>query len=264
MMKKSAKLLFLGTGGSLGIPVIGCECPVCTSPNPHNKRTRSSILLKVDSKNILVDCSPDFRLQAIQHKIKSLDGIIFTHAHYDHTAGIDELRALTLQSQQPLPCLMCPETYRDIKHRFYYIFDTDKQVAAFSHKYEIHLLPSTQGEMDFLGLHLQYMSFEQAKMRVTGFRFGNLAYISDIRHYSEDIFEDLQGIDTLVISALRFLPSPMHFSIDEAVSFIKRCGAKKGWLMHMAHEVDHENGNAYLPENIRLAYDGLEIDFSPG
>ncbi len=263
-MKNSAQLLFLGTGGSLGVPVVGCKCPVCTSENSYNQRTRSSLLLKVDSKHFLVDCSPDFRMQALRHNIKSLDGILFTHAHYDHTAGIDELRALTLHMEKPLPCLMCPETYRDIKHRFYYIFGTDKQTPSFRNKYDIHLLPSTEGETEFLGLNVRYMSFEQAKMRVTGFRFGNLAYISDIRDYKEDIFNHLQGLDTLVISALRFLPSPMHFSIDEAVSFIQKSGAKKAWLMHLAHEVDHDRGNAYLPENIRLSYDGLEIDFCPG
>ncbi len=257
------KLLFLGTGGSMGIPVIGCDCPVCLSKDPHNKRLRSSALLTLNGKEILLDCSPDFRIQCLQYSIKALDGIIFTHSHYDHTAGIDELRVLTIRSQKPIPCLLSPDTFEDIKRRFYYVFDTKGFPSGIAtSKFDIHLLEHLRGTVDFLGQKIRYTSFEQAGIRVTGFRFGKMAYISDIRHYTDDIFDDLRDLDILVISALRFLPSPMHFSIDEAVSFIKRCGAKRGWLMHMAHEVDHETGNAYLPENIRLAYDGLEIEFS--
>lgn len=263
MTGDKGKLLFLGTGGSMGIPVIGCDCPICLSDNPHNKRYRSSVLLTLGGKKILIDCSPDFRAQCLQHSIKTLDGIIFTHSHYDHTAGIDELRVLTIRSQKPLPCLLCPDTLNDIERRYYYIFEPSKSIPVITtSKMEFHLLEKRRGTLNFLDQKIDFTSYEQAGIRVTGFRFGKIAYISDIKHYDESIFEDLKDLDILIISALRYVPSPMHFSVDEAVSFIKRTGAKKGWLMHIAHEIDHEQGNAYLPDNIRLAYDGLELEFS--
>lgn len=255
-----ANLLFLGTGGSMGIPVLGCHCEVCRSKDPHNKRMRPSALMTFENKNILIDCGPDFHYQALKYNIDALDGVILTHAHYDHTAGIDELRAFIMRSHKSLPCLLCPETAGDIKRRFYYIFDKEDK-DKLTTKFDLHLLEEQQGVTEFLGLRVGYTSFEQAGMRVNGFRFGDLAYISDIRNFDESIYQQLQGLDVLIISALRFEPSPLHFSVDEAVAFSKRCGVKHTWLTHIAHELDHEKVNAYLPENIRMGYDGLEISF---
>lgn len=248
----------------MGIPVIGCDCEVCQSTNPCNKRLRSSVLLTIDGKKILIDCGPDYRFQALQYDIRTLDGLILTHSHYDHTAGVDELRVYVMRNKQPIPCLLGHETLRDLEQRFYYLFNTDDKSDVLKAKFDLQILKDKRGMTEFLGIKILYTSFEQAGMRVNGFRFGNLAYISDIRKFDEIIYEDLKGLDTLIISALRFTPSHLHFSIDEAVAFIQRCGAKKGWLMHISHEVEHLHANAYLPENIRMAYDGLEISFSPG
>ncbi len=260
-MKTSASLRFLGTGGSMGIPVIGCDCSVCTSSDPNNKRQRTSALLTVGDKKILIDCGPDFHAQALHFHINTLDGVILTHAHNDHTAGLDELRVYHMRSHKPLPLLLSQATYDDIKQRFNYIFTKEDTFYKLTSKFEIKLLSDERGKVEFLGIPLSYLTYEQARMKVNGFRFGNLAYITDIRDYPETIFADLKGVETLVLSSLRFTPSPLHLSLDEAVEFAQRAGARKTWLMHIAHELDHERSNAYLPENIKLAYDGLLVNF---
>lgn len=256
----NGKLIFLGTGGSLGVPVVGCDCAICQSHDLKNKRLRSSVLLKVDGKVVLLDCGPDFREQALRYKISKLDGVILTHSHYDHACGLDELRIYPIRSRTPLPLLLSSETLLDVRNSSGYLFQENK-VDLLKTKFAVQVLDGKRGVANFLGLNIQFMTFEQAGMQVNGFRFGSLAYISDIKQYDETIFDDLKGVDTLIISALRFTPSPLHLSIDEAVAFIRRTGAKQAWLVHLSHEVEHQHGNAYLPENVRLAYDGLEISF---
>lgn len=260
-MKIKGRFLFLGTGGSMGIPVIGCECAICLSPSPYNQRLRPSALLKVMGKNILIDCGPDFRCQMLQHHIKHLDGLIFTHAHYDHTGGFDEIRIINARSKKPLPCLLSKATAEDLKMRFPYIFDTTAPMITITTRTDMQYLESTNGSMDFLGIPIQYMTYEQGGMLVNGFRFGNLAYISDIKHYPDTIFENLKGLETLVISCLRYEPSILHFNIDEAMAFAQKVGARQTLFTHIAHELDHELTNSKLPSNYQLAYDGLEIDF---
>jgi phosphoribosyl 1,2-cyclic phosphate phosphodiesterase len=257
----SGHFLLLGTGGSMGIPLIGCHCAVCLSSLPYNKRLRSSALCIIGGRNILIDCGPDFRQQALLHNINQLDAVIFTHSHNDHMAGVDDLKVYSFRNKKPLDCLLSKETYAELKKRFYYIFNENDPYAGLTPRFNLHYLEKDRGELVFQQLHIRYFSYEQMGMRVHGFRFGNLAYVSDIRIYPETIFEDLQGVETLVLSALRHAPTPMHFHVDEAVDFAVRVGAKKSWLMHVAHELDHEKTNAYLPENIQMAYDGLKLDF---
>ena len=258
-----ATFTFLGSGGSMGVPVIGCECSVCTSMNPKNKRMRPSGLLSIGEKRFLLDCGPDFHQQALQFKIHALDGIIFTHSHNDHTIGIDELRIYQIRSRKPLPCLLSVETARDLSVRFDYMFNKNPSPHKLVSRFDIQCLESDRGWVDFQGLRIKYCSFLQSGMIVNGYRFGNFAYISDIREYSETIFEDLQDVEILVLSALRYAPSPLHLSIDEAVEFAQRTGSKQTYLTHLAHELEYEQVNSYLPENIRLAYDGLEFSFKP-
>ena len=258
----NAKLAFLGVGASMGVPVIGCTCQVCLSTDPKNKRLRPSALLHIDKKTILIDCGPDFRTQAIRAGVSTLDGVIFTHAHQDHTGGIDDLRVFHMRSKQPLPCLISQECLGDIQRRFSYIFsEHDSGYDKLLPKFQFSILSNLRGEAEIAEIPLRYFTYEQAGMRINGFRFGNLAYVTDIKHYPDSIYEDLEGVEILIISALRSTPSPIHFHIDEAVDFIQKVGARKSWLVHLAHEVEYSNTNEYLPENIRVAYDGLEIDF---
>lgn len=244
----------------MGIPVIGCRCPVCNSESPCNQRLRPSGLITIDQKMFLIDCGPDFRTQALRHHIDHLDGVIVTHAHHDHIAGVDDLRILHMRSKTPIPFLLSEATAKDLKQRYYYFFEEDTQ-GKLTARLDLHVLEGHRGEVEFQGVRIRYISYSQVGMHVNGYRFGPFAYISDIRQYPDTIFEDLRGVKILVVSALRTTSSPMHFSVDEAVEFSKRVGAEQTWLTHIAHDLDHEQTNAHLPPNVRMAYDGLEINF---
>lgn len=255
------RLLFLGTGGSMGVPVIGCECPVCTSENPRNARLRAAALVELQGRRLLIDCGPDFRQQALKHHLGKLDGALITHSHHDHTASIDELRVYSMRSGKAFPCLASEETKRELEMRFPYIFDKSSKRPSLTPKIAIETLKEERGIYNFLGVKIGFSTYEQGGTQVNGFRFGSFAYVTDIKHYSDTLFEDLKGVERLVISALRFSKSPIHLSIDEAIAFCRRVQVKKAWLTHIAHELDHEKTNAYLPDDIKLAYDGLTIDF---
>lgn len=260
-MNTLAHFQFLGTGASMGIPVIGCHCHVCNSAILYNKRMRPSALLSVGAKKIVIDCGPDFRLQALKHNLDKIDGVILTHAHQDHTGGLDELRVYFMHHKTSLPSLMSQESFDNLNNRLSYLFQNKVHSNKLVPRLDVHVLDSLRGVTTFAGLKIHYMTYEQAQMGVNGYRFGNLAYVTDICKYQETIFEDLLGVEILIVSALRFLPSPMHFNIDDAVAFANRVGAKQTWLTHIAHEVDHDKANVYLPSNIQVAYDGLELPF---
>lgn len=261
MNMQNCRLLFLGTGGSMGVPVIGCHCSVCTSTLPQNKRLRPSVLLKYGQRNMLIDAGPDFRYQALRAGIDHLDSVIFTHGHHDHTAGVDDLRIYTLRSGQPLPCLLSEETLKELKSRFFYIFEGPAAEKKVTTNLGITLFPALEGVVDFEGLRIAYMSYLQGGMTVNGLRFGDLAFLTDIKDYDKSIFAALKDVKILVISALRHTPSPLHFTIDDAIDFAEKVGAEQTWLTHISHELDHEKLNAYLPPQIRTGYDGLEIEF---
>lgn len=245
----------------MGTPVIGCHCAVCSSDNSRNKRFRSSALVTINEQVLLIDCGPDFRQQALSYAIDKIDGMILTHAHNDHTAGIDELRVFCLRSGQPLPCLLSQDTLNDLKVRFRYLFEEKEPYAGLLTRFGVQEFERDRGEVIFQGVRVRYFSYEQLGMRVDGLRFGDLAYVSDIKEYPETIFEDLKGVKTLILSALRFDQTKMHFSIDDAIAFSRKAGVEKTWLMHISHDLDYDIGNDYLPDNIEIAYDGLQVEF---
>lgn len=250
--------LFLGTSASAGVPVIGCKCKVCTSTAPKNKRLRPSGLVQVGGKSLLIDVGPDFRTQALQHNIDHLDGLLLTHTHYDHIAGVDELRIFNTRQKKPFPCLLSKESFEELQKRYYYFFNTD----GWSTKLDFSVLDSDVGRTEFLGVPVSYCTYSQGGMKVTGFRFGDFAYISDIRKYDESIFRSLEGVQTLVLSALRPEPNPFHLSFDEAIAFAKKVGARETWITHLGHFLDHDQGEALLPPSIKIAYDGLKLEFT--
>lgn len=259
MNKQLDSLLFLGTGASMGIPVVGCKCSVCLSASPYNKRLRPSALITLKGKKILIDAGPDFRTQALNYGIDHLDGVIFTHAHHDHTAGIDDLRVYHMHTGGTLPCLASKATADDIRNRYQYIFATERKPGKLLSRIDFITLNEERGDVDFLGEKIHYFSFEQAEMPVNGFRFDSLGFVSDIRNYPETIYEDLKGVEKLILSALRFESSKLHFSIDEAIQFSKKVGAKETWLTHISHDVDYDSAKQNLPANVFFAYDGLSI-----
>jgi phosphoribosyl 1,2-cyclic phosphate phosphodiesterase len=262
MEQREGSFLFLGTGSSSGIPVIGCTCKVCTSDNPKNKRLRSSALVQFGEKNYLIDAGPDIRAQALQYHINKLDGLILTHTHFDHIGGLEELRIYNFKQQHALPCLLSSESLLDIKQLFYYLFAEKAEGQNYTSQYDFITHAEKQGKLDFHGLPVRFMNYYQGGMKVMGLRFGDLAYLTDIKTYSEDLFEFLKGVNTLIVSALRFTPSQLHLSIDEAIDFAMRVGAKESYFMHLSHDIEHAHVSSLLPKGIYLAYDGLKLKFT--
>lgn len=241
--------------------MIGCKCRVCQSQNYHNKRLRPSGLIQIREKKLLIDTGPDFRYQALKYHLDHLDGVLLTHSHFDHVAGLDELRSYYLIYRKTLPVLVSRPTLDDLKKRYDYLFREKSRTISLTAQLDFNMLEEEGGQREFLGISLQYMPFEQASMPVTGYRFDSFAYISDIRQYSETIFEGLKGVEILVLSALRKESSLMHFNLDEAIAFARKVGAKRTYLTHIGHELDHDEAIAYLPNDIQPAYDGLELEF---
>lgn len=251
----AVRLLFLGTGSSMGVPVVGCHCRVCHSTDARDRRSRAAVLVTYRDKILLLDAGPDVRVQLLAYGVMHLDGLILTHAHYDHVAGLDDLRPLLYKRGSPLPMLLSTATWEAVRSHFAYLF----QVPGSGERFAVAELPAERGEISFEGLQFRYFTYEQMGTQVNGFRFGNLAYVSDIRKYPETLRDDLAGVETLVVSALRFAPSPMHFSVDEALAFADSCGAEKVWLSHIAHDLEHGVVEQTLPAHVRMAYDGLEL-----
>jgi len=256
------RFIFLGTGASAGVPVIGCSCTVCQSSSPYNKRLRTSGLLEVEGKKLLIDAGPDFRAQALKYRIDHLDGVLLTHTHYDHIGGLDELRVFYFKKKKALPCLLSQESLEELEVRYPYFMRPVGEGSPVAAQLEFYPVSQKWGHVEFGGLLWRYVSYFQAGMKVLGYRLGSFAYISDIRDYSPELFLQLQGVETLVVSALRHTASSMHFSLEEGITFAKKVGASRTFFTHIAHDLDHESTNKILPKEVQLSYDGLEMEFT--
>lgn len=252
---------FLGTGASMGVPMLGCKCKVCQSELPANKRLRSSVAIHVQNKRFIIDTGPDFRQQILSHHIPWIDGVLLTHSHYDHISGLDDLRPLYFKRANPLPILLSAHTAKEVREQFFYLFKDNPYQLNENQKLDFIVFEEESGKTVFEGVEIEYFTYEQSLMKVNGFRIGKMAYVSDIKNYTPCIFSALKELDLIVISALRQAPSPMHLSVEEAVDFINKTKAKQGIITHISHDLDHEETNASLPTHIRLGYDGLTTEF---
>lgn len=248
-------ITILGSGTSHGVPIIGCTCETCTSDNPKNNRFRSSIYIKTDVKNILIDTSPDLRLQLLNNEITDIDIVLFTHPHADHIMGFDDLRAINRINKRDIPCYGNKYTLEAIKKKFEYIFkDRNCRFAVPSVE-----LNEIKGDLIFDDLKVTPLPVKHNHDNVLGYKVGKFAYITDCSYIPEETMEQLKEVDLLILDALRYKSHPKHFNIDEAVKVIKRLDVKKAYLTHISHEIEHEKVNAELPEGIQLAYDGLQL-----
>lgn len=258
MSEDSLSLTILGSGTSTGIPVIGCNCPVCTSENPLNHRTRCSALIKYGKLNILIDTATDLRQQLLREDINHIDAVLYTHSHADHMHGIDDLRVFTLRDKAAIPLYGSASTLEKIRHNFAYIFDPDAEPSY------IPLLKTCPVADTFKLFELEVIPVPllHGSMEVFGYRIGPLAYLTDCNLIPEESFTLLEGVTSLVIDGLRITPHKTHFNIMQAVAMAQKIGAEQTWLTHLSHEIDHTRHDKELPAGIRLAYDGQTIDIS--
>jgi len=209
----------------------------------------------------LLDAGPEIRMQLLDACINDIDGVIITHGHFDHIAGVDDLKSFYYKKKSKLPMVLPRQTYNDFCVRNHYMMDKSSGGTE-SLFFDFHIIDDMFSFAHFCGVEFYFLGYQQNNMDVLGFKLGNLAYLSDIKQYSDRLLQEIQGIDVLIISALRKTTSTMHLSIDEAIAFAQRIGAKKTYFTHMAHEVDYESDAKHLPKDIFLAYDGLQISFN--
>lgn len=253
------KVTFLGTGTSTGVPTVGCRCGVCTSDDPRNRRLRQSVKIEANGKHFVIDTSPDLRLQLLQYPIPRLDFVLFTHSHSDHMMGLDDIRPFNFFQRQSIPVYANAPTAKAIRRAFSYIWDDRAQIGG--GKPQIDLV-EIDGRFMAEGIEIVPVPVRHGEWTIYGFRIGPFAYLTDTNGIPEESRRLLEGLDTLALDGLRNHPDhPTHFTIGEAVEEARVIGAKNTWLIHMSHDVDHETVDRQLPDGIRLAYDGLELEF---
>lgn len=257
-----AQFTFMGTGGSMGVPLIGCHCATCSSSLPENKRFRPSGLIQIANKNFVFDVGPDFRMQALQFGIEKIDGVLLSHAHADHIAGIDDLRAYYFLAKSKTPCLLSQQTFDELELRYPYLLKPINTQNSMTAQLDFYVLQEEFGSVFFQGVHWYFFSYLHAGIKVTGFRIGNLAYVSDIRYYSNQVIEMLVGAEILVVSVHRKKTTQVHFGIEEAVELSSLVKPKKTYFTHLSHDFEHMTESAALPSGFELAYDGMCIFFT--
>ena len=255
------RLTFLGTGTSFGVPQIGCDCAVCRSTDPRDKRTRSGAILQAAGSTILIDTPPELRLQLIAGGFTRVDAVVYTHEHADHVNGIDDLRIFSVRQRKPLPVYGPAETLERVRASFNYIFDDAVHPYEGTSKPSLSLHPTEPDQpVSVAGLEVLPLAFQHGHLRVFGYRVGGLAYITDVKAIGQEERERLRGLDVLVLNALWWRPHPTHLSITEAVETARALGARRTYLTHLTHETGHAELEAQLPAGVLPAYDGLTVE----
>lgn len=254
------RLTFLGTGTSMGVPVIGCRCAVCTSGDPHNQRLRTSALLEANGQHILFDAGPDLRQQALAVGMQRLDAVLLTHAHADHVAGLDDLRPLNFAQRRAIPLYGTEPTLSFVRERFSYAFVNSSQGST---RPLLELVEVCSGRPFAIGgVEIHPFDIQHGTWTITGYRIGKLGYVTDASAIPPASLAQLRGLDTLVLNALRQDPHPTHLSIDQALALIEELQPRRALLVHMTHDLDHTLTNEQLPTYVQLAYDGQVIEIA--
>jgi phosphoribosyl 1,2-cyclic phosphate phosphodiesterase len=257
----TGQLVFLGTGTSVGVPCVGCGCPVCTSDDPRNQRMRCSVAVGLPGGTLLIDTTPDLRSQLLRERIGRVHAVLYTHDHVDHLYGLDDLRVFPHYLGKPLPVYCEPHVEGRIRRAFDYAFEEDAARYAGGVP-QLDLRPIGLEPFELLGARIVPLRLEHGKFRVLGFRIGNVAYCTDTNRIPEASLRQLGGLDVLILDALRPRRHVAHFSLDEAVEVALRLRPKRTLFTHMSHELDHHATNARLPAGMELAHDGLRVPLS--
>jgi phosphoribosyl 1,2-cyclic phosphate phosphodiesterase len=252
---------FLGTGTSVGVPMVGCDCAVCRSTDPRNHRYRCAVLIRTADGNILIDTPPELRLQLLRERVALLHAVLFTHYHADHLYGLDDVRPIARALGHSVPLYCTGEVEGKIRTVFSYAFghDADQLPAGMIPKLAFHRI--TTEPFEVLGERITPIPLIHAHFDVFGFRIGDVAYCTDVNEIPRSSWPSLEGLRVLVLDALRPKPHPAHFGLDQALDVIDQFQPEQAYLTHLSHEMDHESISARLPPNVALAYDGLTFEF---
>lgn len=256
------QLVFLGSGTSTGVPVLGCDCQVCTSRDPRNQRTRPSVLMRFPLGDLLIDTTPEMRLQLLREHVGFVHAIAYTHDHVDHLFGLDDARLFPKYLDGPVPIFCDEHTEQTIKRVFSYAFHERAQAIPAGHLPKLRferIAPAVPFRV--LGQEIIPIRLEHGRFNVLGFRVGNLAYCTDVSKIPDESWPLLEGLDVLILDALRHEPHPTHFSLVEALNVIERLNPARALLTHLSHGFDHGPTESTLPPRVRLAYDGLSLNF---
>ncbi|WP_297814980.1 MBL fold metallo-hydrolase [uncultured Polaribacter sp.] len=256
MKKITVKITFLGTGTSQGVPMLLSDEPVNLSKNNKDKRLRSSVLISWGTVNYLIDCGPDFRYQMLRADVKRLDGIFFSHEHSDHIAGLDDIRPFCYQIG-PMPIYAQQRVMTALEKRYDYIFEKENRYPGAAQVLE-HIIDTSSLILN--GMQIVPIAVQHGNLDIRGYRFGDVAYLTDVKNVAETEIEKLKKLDVLVVSALRIDPHPTHFNLEEALAFIAKIQPQKAYLTHISHRLGfHDEVSKQLPSNVFLSYDGLEV-----
>jgi phosphoribosyl 1,2-cyclic phosphate phosphodiesterase len=251
------KLTFLGTGTSQGVPVVACQCPVCLSGNPKDKRLRASVMIETGSLLLVIDAGPDFRQQMLLHQVRHLNGILLTHEHVDHIFGLDDIRAFNWVQKQATDIYAEERVQIAIRRIFDYVFANFKYPGI--PQMHLHLIENIPFAID--GLEVIPIRGYHYKLPVFGFRLGKIAYVTDVNRLEEVELDKLRGLDVLVINALRMEVHISHYNLSQALEVIAEVKPRKAYLTHLSHQMGfHDEVQQELPENVFLSYDGLELE----
>ena len=253
------KLTILGSGTSQGVPVIGCDCRVCSSSDKRDKRTRTSVLIHINGENHVIDTGPDFRTQMLRENIQSLKSVIFTHEHKDHIAGLDDIRPFNFKEKRSMNVYATDRVREALLREYHYIF-ADKKYPGVPNV-NLSIIENEKFEID-TGIEIEPIEVLHYKLPVYGFRIGDITYITDAKTISEEEKEKIKGSNILIINALRREPHMSHFNLDEALTFIHEVNPNHAYLTHISHLFGtHTEIEKELPSNVHMAYDGLSLDF---